>query len=57
MRDGRTVCGLTILTTLSFETKSTLPYDHLPFFANTSSNTVHPIFATPLVGPVNPGLP
>ena len=50
MRGGRTVFGLTSLTTLFFETKSTLHCHHLPFFANTSSNTVHPSFVTELVG-------
>jgi len=41
MRNKKTVSGPTLLTTLSFETKSTLYCCHLPFFGYTSSNTVH----------------
>jgi hypothetical protein len=46
MRDRRTLFGLTLLTTFLFETKSTLSCCHLPFFAYTSSNTVHLSFKT-----------
>ncbi len=56
MRDGRTVFGLTFLTIVVFETKSTLHCHHLPIFANTSSNSVHPSIVTALVGAVKPVL-
>jgi hypothetical protein len=53
MRDERTVSCPTLLTRLFFETKSYQHCNHLPFFANTFSNTVHPSFKTALVVPVN----
>ena len=50
MIDRKTVFCLAFLTTLVFETESTLHRHHLPFFAGVSSNTVQPVFVTVLVG-------
>ena len=47
----------TFLTTLFFVTKSTLNCHHLPLFAHTFPNTVHPSFVTVLVVRVNHVLP
>jgi len=56
MRNGSTVSGPSFLTTLIFETKSTLHCHHLPIFANTSSNAVHSGFVTAIVSPAKPCL-
>jgi hypothetical protein len=49
MKDRRTISGQALLTTLLFETKSTMYCCQLPFFAHSSSNTVHLSFKTALV--------
>jgi hypothetical protein len=54
MIDGRTVFGQTLLTIFFFETKSNLHCSHFPFFAYTSSNTVHTSFVTVAGGPDKP---
>jgi hypothetical protein len=48
--------GLTFLTTVFYETNTTLHWQHLPIFAYNSSNTVRPNFLTTLVGLDNPVL-
>ena len=50
MRDRKTVFGLTFLTILVYETKSTLHCHHIPFLAYTSSNTVNPSLVSDLLG-------